>query len=59
MLTIHVWPKWLKAFLLAHDLYKSPISKQPLRKTQSCSPLKPFMQRLFMSCSFLDKFLCA
>ena len=24
MLTIHVWPRWLKAFLLAHDLYKSP-----------------------------------
>ena len=24
MLTIHVWPRWLKAFLLAHPLYKSP-----------------------------------
>ena len=24
MLTIHVWPKWLKRFLLTHPLYKSP-----------------------------------
>ena len=24
MLTIHVWPKWLKEFLLTHSLYKSP-----------------------------------
>ena len=24
MLTIHVWPKWLKSFLLTHPLYKSP-----------------------------------
>lgn len=24
MLTIHVWPKRLKEFLLAHPLYKSP-----------------------------------
>ena len=24
MLTIHVWPKWLKDFLLTHPLYKSP-----------------------------------
>ena len=24
MLTIHVWPKWLKEFLLTHPLYKSP-----------------------------------
>ena len=24
MLTIHVWPKRLKAFLLTHPLYKSP-----------------------------------
>ena len=30
MLTIHVWPRWLKAFLLAHDLYKSP--PPPLQK---------------------------
>ena len=22
MLTIHVWPKWLKEFLLTHPLYK-------------------------------------
>ena len=26
MLTIHVWPKWLKEFLLTHPLYKSPLS---------------------------------
>ena len=26
MLTIHVWPKWLKRFLLTHPLYKSPAS---------------------------------
>ena len=25
MLTIHVWPKWLKEFLLTHPLYKSPV----------------------------------
>ena len=25
MLTIHVWPKWLKEFLLTHPLYKSPL----------------------------------
>jgi hypothetical protein len=25
MLTIHVWPKRLKEFLLTHPLYKSPI----------------------------------
>ena len=24
MLTIHVWPKWLKEFLPTHSLYKSP-----------------------------------
>jgi hypothetical protein len=24
MLTIHVWPKRLKEFLLTHPLYKSP-----------------------------------
>jgi hypothetical protein len=24
MLTIHVWPKRLKEFLLTHSLYKSP-----------------------------------
>ena len=23
MLTIHVWPRWLKEFLLTHPLYKS------------------------------------
>ena len=27
MLTIHVWPKWLKRFLLTHPLYKSPTGK--------------------------------
>jgi hypothetical protein len=27
MLTIHVWPKRLKEFLLTHPLYKSPNSK--------------------------------
>ena len=32
MLTIHVLPKWLKAFLLAHPLYKSPPSLAPTRK---------------------------
>ena len=25
MLTIHVWPKRLKEFLLTHTLYKSPV----------------------------------
>ena len=25
MLTIHVWPKRLKEFLLTHPLYKSPV----------------------------------
>ena len=25
MLTIHVWPRWLKNFLLTHPLYKSPM----------------------------------
>ena len=28
MLTIHVWPKWVKEFLLTHPLYKSPYGKQ-------------------------------
>ena len=23
MLTIHVWPRWVKEFLLTHPLYKS------------------------------------
>ena len=27
MLTIHVWPRWLKDFLLTHPLYKSPNGK--------------------------------
>ena len=27
MLTIHVWPKRLKEFLLTHPLYKSPRAK--------------------------------
>ena len=27
MLTIHVWPKRLKEFLLTHPLYKSPQSE--------------------------------
>ena len=27
MLTIHVWPKRLKEFLLTHPLYKSPKKK--------------------------------
>jgi len=26
MLTIHVWPKRLKEFLLTHPLYKSPLA---------------------------------
>ena len=30
MLTIHVWPKRLKEFLLTHPLYKSPILTPPL-----------------------------
>ena len=37
MLTIHVWPRWLKAFLLAHDLYKSPkllSNQQPVISVQ-------------------------
>ena len=29
MLTIHVWPKRLKAFLLTHPLYKSPDRQDP------------------------------
>ena len=29
MLTIHVWPKRLKEFLLTHPLYKSPTSAAP------------------------------
>ena len=28
MLTIHVWPKRLKEFLLTHPLYKSPSDLQ-------------------------------
>lgn len=28
MLTIHVWPRRLKEFLLTHPLYKSPIKKR-------------------------------
>ena len=27
MLTIHVWPRWVKEFLLTHPLYKSPNMK--------------------------------
>ena len=34
MLTIHVWPKRLKEFLLTHPLYKSP----PLPKNQVDDP---------------------
>ena len=30
MLTIHVWPKWLKEFLLTHPLYKSPCPRLSL-----------------------------
>ena len=29
MLTIHVWPKRLKEFLLTHPLYKSPQIADP------------------------------
>ena len=29
MLTIHVWPKRLKEFLLTHPLYKSPRGRLP------------------------------
>ena len=28
MLTIHVWPKRLKEFLLTHPLYKSPLNQK-------------------------------
>ena len=28
MLTIHVWPRRLKEFLLTHPLYKSPMAKK-------------------------------
>ena len=28
MLTIHVWPRWVKEFLLTHPLYKSPVISQ-------------------------------
>ena len=30
MLTIHVWPKRLKEFLLTHPLYKSPCKSEEL-----------------------------
>lgn len=33
MLTIHVWPKRLKEFLLTHPLYKSPIGQTTARAT--------------------------
>ena len=33
MLTIHVWPKWLKRFLLTHPLYKSPKHEKTARAT--------------------------
>ncbi len=29
MLTIHVWPRRLKEFLLTHPLYKSPTKDVP------------------------------
>ena len=31
MLTIHVWPRWLKDFLLTHPLYKSPLLNMTAR----------------------------
>ena len=34
MLTIHVWPRWLKEFLLTHPLYKSP-NATPLRSNRA------------------------
>ena len=40
MLTIHVWPKRLKEFLLTHPLYKSPtvafckMRGEPLKKSR-------------------------
>ena len=37
MLTIHVWPKWLKRFLLTHSLYKSPwVLKMVFPKIRRC-----------------------
>ena len=35
MLTIHVWPKRLKEFLLTHPLYKSPYAN---RRQTRCRP---------------------
>ena len=43
MLTIHVWPKRLKAFLLTHPLYKSPLS--PIKPQQVPAMPKPAVQK--------------
>ncbi len=40
MLTIHVWPKWLKEFLLTHPLYKSPYAYGKLQAIRQ-STLQP------------------
>ena len=36
MLTIHVWPKWVKEFLLTHPLYKSPPQKRNVLRQSLC-----------------------
>jgi len=42
MLTIHVWPKRLKEFLLTHPLYKSPfLTGTALEKTEMLIPTTP------------------
>ena len=42
MLTIHVWPRWLKAFLLAHPLYKSPKPRNCFPKMVLSDSIGPF-----------------
>ena len=47
MLTIHVWPKRLKEFLLTHTLYKSPaVQVQAGRASKSQDP-RPFCPATF------------
>ena len=43
MLTIHVWPKRLKEFLLTHPLYKSPEKSQRVcRGKAGASEMRPY-----------------
>ena len=63
MLTIHVWPKRLKAFLLTHPLYKSPglcfissavmLHKEGVMLLRSEEIAKPF----FINTCVVDKFV--